>query len=85
MRKSIVPAIAALVALNVTAAWAWSDVTGVIKSINANTHEITLDDGKTYTVEKNVSLTNLKAGDKVMVSTETQNGKNMANKVTKSS
>ena len=83
MKKLVLPAIAALMALNVTAAFAWSDVTGVIKNINNTTHEITLDDGKTYTVEKDVKLDDLKAGDKVMVSTEVQNGKNMANKVTK--
>jgi Cu/Ag efflux protein CusF len=72
-------------ALNVTAAWAWSDVTGMIKSIDMKKHEITLDDGKTYMVEKKVKLSDLKTGDKVMVSTEVQKGKNMANKVTKSS
>ena len=83
MKKVVASAVAALFAMNMTAAWAWSDVSGTIKSINANAHEITLDNGKTYTVDQSVKLTDLKAGDKVMVSTEEQNGKNMANKVTK--
>ena len=83
MKKLVMPAVAALMALNMTAAWAWSDVSGTVKSVNADKHEITLDNGKTYTVDQSVKLTEFKAGDKVMVSTEEQNGKNMANKVTK--
>ena len=81
MRKLVIPAVAALMAMSVSA-WA-ADVTGVIKSINANTHEIVLDDGKTYTVPQNMKLTDFKAGDKVMVSAEVQNGKNVASKVEK--
>ena len=83
MKNVSATAIAALFAMNMTAAWAWSDVSGTIKSINANAHEITLDNGKTYTVDQSVKLTDFKAGDKVMVSAEEQNGKNMVNKVTK--
>ncbi len=81
MKKLIIPAIAAL-AMSTSLAWS-ADVSGVIKSIDANAHQITLDDGKTYTVDQSVKLTDFKAGDKVMVSAEVQNGKNMANKVTK--
>jgi len=82
MRKVIVPAAAALIAMSVSFAWA-ADVTGVIKSINAKSHEIVLDDGKTYTVPQSMKLSDFKEGDKVMVSAEVQNGKNVASKVEK--
>jgi Cu/Ag efflux protein CusF len=67
-----------------TFAWAWSDVSGTIRSINANTHEITLDDGKTYTTEQAVNIASLKVGDKVTITTQVENGKNVVNKVAKS-
>jgi Cu/Ag efflux protein CusF len=83
MKKLVVPAVAALMALSTSFAWAWSDVTGVIKSINVNAHELVLDDGKTYTVPQTINLSTFKTGDKVMVSTQIENGKNMVNKMTK--
>jgi Cu/Ag efflux protein CusF len=83
MKKFTVPAMAALIALGANFAWA-ADVTGVIKSINANTHEIVLEDGKAYQVANNVDLASFKSGDKVTISAEVENGKNMASKVTKS-
>ena len=82
MKKVVASAVAALFALNLTAAFA-ADVSGTIKSIDAKAHEITLDNGKTYAVDQSVKLTDFKAGDKVMVSAEEQNGKNVANKVSK--
>jgi Cu/Ag efflux protein CusF len=82
MKKFVIPAAAALMAMSVSFAWA-ADVTGVIKSINANAHEIVLDDGKTYTVPQSMKLSDFKEGDKVMVSAEVQNGKNVASKVQK--
>ena len=84
MKKIVFPAVAALMAMSVSFAWA-ADVMGVIKTINANAHEIVLDDGKTYTVPQNVNLSTFKEGDKVMVTAEVQNGKNVASKVTKAS
>ena len=81
MNKVVASAVAALFAMNVAAFAA--DIAGTIKSINANAHEITLDNGKTYTVDQSVKLTDFKAGDKVMVSAEEQNGKNVASKVAK--
>ena len=82
MKKLVIPAAAALMAMSVSFAWA-ADVTGVIKSINANAHEIVLDDGKTYSLPQNINLNNFKEGDKVMVTAEVQNGKNVASKVAK--
>ena len=82
MKKFVIPAVAAVMAMSVSFAWA-GDVTGVIKSINANAHEIVLDDGKTYSVPQNINISNLKEGDKVMVSAEVENGKNIVSKVAK--
>ena len=82
MRKFEIPAVAAVMAMSVSFAWA-GDVTGVIKSINANAHEIVLDDGKTYSVPQNINISNLKEGDKVMVSAAVENGKNIVSKVAK--
>lgn len=82
MKKVVTSAVAALFAMNMAVAFA-ADISGTIKSINASTHEITLEDGKTYTVNESVKLTDFKAGDKVMISAEEQNGKNVASKVSK--
>ena len=84
MKKLLIPAAAALMAVSVSFAWA-GDVTGVIKSINANAHEIVLDDGKTYSLPQNINISTFKEGDKVMVSAEVQNGKNIVSKVAKAS
>jgi hypothetical protein len=83
MKKFTVPAIAALMALGANFAWA-ADVTGVIKTVNATTHEIVLEDGKAYQVANNIDLATFKSGDKVIITAEVENGKAMATKVTKS-
>jgi Cu/Ag efflux protein CusF len=82
MKKLVIPAVGALMAMSVSFAWA-GDVTGIITSINANAHEIVLDDGKTYSLPQNINIMNFKEGDKVMVSAEVQNGKNVVSKVAK--
>ena len=83
MRKFAVPALVTLMAMNASLAFAWSDVAGVIKWIDVKTHEMTLDNGKTYMLENTVNPVTFKTGDKVTVTTEVQNGKNMVNKVVK--
>lgn len=85
MKKLAVPALAALMAMNVSLAFAWSDVSGVIKSIDMQKHELVLDNGKTYMLENTVNPATFKAGDKVRISTQVENGKNMVNKVTRTS
>jgi hypothetical protein len=55
----------------------------VIKSIDAKTHELVLDNGKSYMLENTVNPATYKAGDKVTVTTQVENGKNMVNKVVK--
>jgi Cu/Ag efflux protein CusF len=82
MKKMAVPALAALMVMSGSFAWAWSDVTGTIDKINMKSHEIVLDNGETYMVQKNVKLDSFKKGEKVTLSVENEKGKNMANKVT---
>ncbi len=55
----------------------------MIKSIDAKTHELVLDNGKSYMLENTVNPATYKAGDKVTVTTQVENGKNMVNKVVK--
>lgn len=80
--KFLVPFVT-LTMLGASPSWAWSHVTGTVTTINRNTREIVLDSGRTYTLQTNVSLTDLAAGDKVTVNTEIQNGRHVVNEVTK--
>ena len=83
MRKFVIPAIAAAMVMNAGFAFAWSDVTGVIKTIDTQKHEVVLDNGKIYMLNNTVNPQTFKVGDKVIVSTQVENGKNMVNKMTK--
>jgi Cu/Ag efflux protein CusF len=82
MKKIAVPALAAMMVMSGSFAWAWSDVSGTIDKINAKSHEITLDNGQTYMLEKSLKMGDLKKGTKVTLSWEEQKGKNMVNKLT---
>jgi len=82
MKKIAVPALAAMMVMSGSFAWAWSDVTGTIDKINMKSHEITLDNGQTYMLEKSLKMGSLKKGEKVTLSWEEQKGKNMVNKMT---
>ena len=81
MRK-VLTALAPLAALGATSALAASMInsqmmnktTGTIQSIDRSTDQITLDNGSTYTVVKDVSLAGLKKGEKVII-TYSQSGK----------
>jgi Cu/Ag efflux protein CusF len=70
-----------IIAATAGAAMAMDKVSGTIKSVDPQIHELTLDDGKTSNVASNVTLDGLKPGDKVTISAETKNGKNMASAV----
>jgi Cu/Ag efflux protein CusF len=69
-------------------ALAWSDltgtITGTIEKINISARDITLDDGKTFSVERGINLAKFKAGDKVQLHIENRNGMKMVAKLTKS-
>ena len=83
MRKVVISAVAGMVVLGSSSfAFAWSDVSGTIDKVNIKTHEVVLDNGQTYFLEKKVKMGNLKKGEKVTLSWEDQKGKNMVNKVT---
>lgn len=84
MRKKIfVPLLVGLAVMTSSPSWAWSKVTGSITGVDPNAHQITLNNGKTYSLQSDVSMTNLAAGDKVTVTAEAKAGKNIASKVTK--
>lgn len=82
MRKVAIIAFASAFAMTSGAAFAWSDVSGTVDKVNAKSREIVLDNGQTYMLEKNARMGKLKKGEKVTLSWEQQNGKNMVNKVT---
>ena len=83
MRKVVISVVAGMVVLGSSSfAFAWSDVSGTIDKVNIKTHEVVLDNGQTYFLEKKVKMGNLKKGEKVTLSWEDQKGKNMVNKVT---
>jgi hypothetical protein len=82
MRKILVPMVAALMTVSTVPTWAWSHVSGSITSIDPSAHQIVLDNGKTYTVQSGVDLSNLAVGNKVTVNTETKGKQHLVNKVT---
>jgi hypothetical protein len=84
MKKFMVPLFLGALAMSAPA-WAWSQVSGSITSINPSTRQIDLDNGRTYMLQANVDLASLAVGDKVTVNTETKGKFNIVNKVTKAS
>lgn len=84
-RAAIIAVTAAALAMSTASAFAWSDVTGKISSVDSKMHKIVLDNGKTYMIEKKVAIASLKPGDTVTLSTERKNGENLVNQVTPSS
>ena len=67
--------VSALLVIGVTHAFAWSDTTGTIRSLDRGTREVVLDDGKIFPVVRGINLAKFKEGDHVVLHTETQNGK----------
>ena len=64
-------------------AWASTEVSGSINSIDPNAREIVLDNRKTYTLQPGVDLAQLAPWDKVTINTETKGNQNIVDKVTK--
>lgn len=81
MRKLLAGAAVAAVIGSATLAFA-ATASGEIKSIDTSHHSITLTDNKAYDVAANVNLTGLKAGERVNITYQEQNGKMMASAVT---
>lgn len=67
--KRILLALATATLLS-TPALAEVDTTGVVKSYDADKRVITLEDGKTFTVEGDVAVPELMAGQKVTVTVD---------------
>ena len=81
MKEVLIPALALIMAMSVTTAWAWSDVTGTIERVSTKTHKVVLDNGQTYVLQKAVKMRGLKKGEKVTISAEMQKGQNVGNKI----
>jgi len=64
-------------------AWASTEVSGSINSVDPNAREIVLDNGKTYTLQPGVDMAKLAPWDKVTINTETKGNQNIVDKVTK--
>ncbi len=73
--------LAALTAMSATAFAASQMKTGDVKSTDAAKHELTLATGDTFEVGSHVKLDKIKAGDKVAITYEVKDGKNVASKV----
>lgn len=82
MRNVAVFALSGAMVMGSSFAWAWSDVSGTIDKVNMKAHEVVLDNGQTYMLERGVKMGGLKKGEKVTLTWEDQKGKNMVNKLT---
>ena len=84
MRKPLVMAALAASIISTAAFAATSDI-GPIKALDQSKHQLTLIDGKVFTLPSTWSGTGFKVGDKVKVTYQIQNGKMMASDVAKAS
>lgn len=83
MRKQLASAIVTLMVTASSLAWAWEPVSGTITRIDHQAGTLALDNGKTYTLLPAVAHTDAKVGDKVTVTTQVEQGKNVVNKIEK--
>ncbi|WP_024587921.1 DUF1344 domain-containing protein [Aliihoeflea sp. 2WW] len=82
MRALLIPAaIAAGLAL-APAAFAAETATGMIKTIDAKAHTLTLDNGTIYTLPSSFKEKDLKVGEKVNIHWDMRAGKHQASSVT---
>ena len=82
MKKLLLPLAATAAVALAGPSWAWSHVSGKITSVDPKAHQMVLDNGTTYRLERGVKVSNLAAGDKVTISVS--KGKDhLVNKVTK--
>ena len=83
MKKFMVQLSLAVVTAITMPAWASVEVSGSINSVDPKAHEIVLDNGKTYKLQPSVDIAKLAPWDKVTINTETKDGQNIVDKVTK--
>lgn len=76
--SQIIPSLTAGIALMATTFAFGADATGAIKVLDAKTHTLTLDNGQVYAISPKLDLGSLWIGEKVTVTYQPQNGKNMA-------
>ncbi len=84
MKRIITPFVAGIALTAATVAYG-ADATGAIKSIDATAHSVTLDNGQVYDLGSNMSLSKFKVGEKVKITYQAQNGKNMASAIVSAS
>ncbi len=80
MKRLIIPAMAILMPLTASGAFAAS-VTKEIKSMDTTAHTVTLNDDAVYVFPADYDLSTLKAGEKVEITFEAIDGKNQATEV----
>ena len=83
MRKLTLAALSAAALLAGISLANAADVTGTIKSIDATTGMITLDNGKTYKLPASIKASDWKVGEKVKVTFDDKNGKLTATAIAK--
>ena len=66
-----------------TPAFAWSDTSGTIRSLDKGTRELVLTDGELFPVARGINLAKFNEGDHVVLHTETEKGKEIITKMTK--
>jgi hypothetical protein len=82
MRSLFIPAVAAAFLATIPLALASDMASGTIKNFSLKTHNLTLDNGTTYTLPNTFKDPGLKVGEKVHVSWQMKDGKHMADSVT---
>jgi len=82
MRGFVFPAVIAAVLATSPFAFAAETATGAVKTFDAKTHMLTLQDGITYNLPLMFKDPGLKAGTKVSVVWEMKDGKRVADAVT---
>ncbi len=82
MRKFLITAVSLSGLLVSSAAFASTDASGVIKSIDAKQNTITLADGNVYWLPKGFDVTKIKAGEKVKLSYDMKGTEMVASSVT---
>jgi hypothetical protein len=85
MKKIALPLFAVLMAAGSSPSWAWSDVTGTVIAVMPSYKLIELDNKQTYTLMDGVSVSGIRVGQKVTLTTEIRESKNVVSKLIKSS
>jgi len=80
MKRALIVATSVASLLLATAAFA-TTVVGTIKTINAGTHEVVLENGRSYHFAKDAGLAKMKTGQKVKIIYSSKGGRNEATSI----